>query len=153
MRSSSEALRPWSSLMRCFWLSLSQEVNDMKMVAELAFFIFFPAMIFVSLFFSMSTDPSRQCAVDKVVTLQSLLSPPSQNPANGAFQCNFITNLQRANAFVTPFLQPDFAAQVQRHEKQMENNYRGLWHWSQFYFLKIGLNIMFVMSRVQFGSA
>lgn len=109
---------------------------------------FFPGMCFVSLFFWMLTEPQGKGAVDKVVTLQSLLSPSSQNPANGAFQYNFIKNLQRADVFVTAFLQPDFAAQVQRHEKQMENNYRGLWHWSQFYFLKIGLNIMFVMSCV-----
>lgn len=76
----------------------------------------------------MSTDPSRQPAIDKVVTLRSLLSPPSQNPTNDAFQYHFITSLWRVNAFVTVFLQPDFAAQVtvQRDEKQMENNYRGL---------------------------
>lgn len=94
------------------------------MVAELALF-FLACFLCLSSFGCQQTLQGKG-AVDKVVTLQSLLSPSSQNPTNGAFQYHFITNLQRANAFVTAFLQPDFAAQVQRHEKQMENNYRGL---------------------------
>lgn len=86
------------------------------MVAELAFFFFFFSL---ACFLRLSSSGYQQTllgkgAVDEVVTLQSLLCPSSQNPANGAFQCNFIKDLQRANAFVTAFLKPDFAAQGMR---------------------------------------
>lgn len=60
--------------------------------------------------------------------MHALVPKTSQNHTNAAFQYHFKRSLQRANAFVTVFLRPNFAAKVtvQRNKQQMENNYRGL---------------------------